>query len=45
MTNNVGSEGFQPADELTIKSLETLKVFSDPLRQQIIGRWRRDRKP
>jgi DNA-binding transcriptional ArsR family regulator len=36
MTNNVGSEGFQPADELTIKSLETLKVFSDPLRQQII---------
>lgn len=27
---------FQPAAELVITSLETLKVFSDPLRQQII---------
>jgi transposase-like protein len=27
---------FEPAPEFTITSLETLKVFSDPLRQQII---------
>lgn len=27
---------FRPAQELVINSLETLKVFSDPLRQQII---------
>lgn len=27
---------FEPAAEFTITSLETLKVFSDPLRQQII---------
>jgi transposase-like protein len=27
---------FEPAPEFTIPSLETLKVFSDPLRQQII---------
>jgi transposase-like protein len=27
---------FQPAPQLTITSLETLKVFADPLRQQII---------
>jgi DNA-binding transcriptional ArsR family regulator len=27
---------FQPTEQLTITTLETLKVFSDPLRQQII---------
>lgn len=28
--------GFEPAAQITIQSLDTLKVFSDPLRQQII---------
>lgn len=30
------SDPFEPAHELTITTLETLKVFSDPLRQQVI---------
>lgn len=30
------AEPFEPAHEFTITTLETLKVFSDPLRQQII---------
>lgn len=36
MNDTNTSTTFQPADEFIITSLETLKVFSDPLRQQII---------
>ncbi len=36
MTDQPAADGFQPAPKLRITTLETLKVFSDPLRQQII---------
>src|SRR5438034_307274 len=31
-----GTTGFQPADELRIKDIETLKVVFDPLRMRIL---------
>jgi DNA-binding transcriptional ArsR family regulator len=36
MTDEQGAGAFEPAQQTTLTTLETLKVFADPLRQQII---------